>query len=136
MGSQNQLHTKTVVSIPAASYANTAAAAAATVAVDTRGFRWALVSWNASAVGTTLDGTVQASAASGSGYADISGADFTQLDGAGVATVLVDTKGTARYLKLDPTLSGTCVFGATVTLYEPSDTANVGASEHDAVVTF
>lgn len=130
----DKLHFSRTIALPAASYANTGAANTASVEVDGFGFRWALVTMNAGTVGTSLDATLQASATSGSGHADITSADFTQLTGAGGGSILVDLKKVARYLQLDFTLGGTCVFGAEIVLFDPADTDYVSASEHDAVV--
>lgn len=131
----NKLLFSRTIALPATTYANTAAAVAAMVEVDGLGFRWALVTLNAGVVGTSIDATLQASATSGSGYADITGADFTQVTAAGGGSILVDLQKVARYLLLDPTLVGSCDFGVDIVLFEPADTAYVSATEHDAVVT-
>jgi len=103
------------------------------VAVDTLGFDsgWATISINVGAVtgsGAELAVKLQESDASGSGYADITGATFTTIesDTAGtfnkVLTGSVQLNGRKRYLRLALTETGTfsAPMSATAMLSGPS----------------
>lgn len=57
----------------------------------------------------TLDVKIQHSDSSGSGYTDISGAAFTQVDGSTAAfeSISLDTRSTKRYIRTVATIAGT-----------------------------
>ena len=57
----------------------------------------------------TLDVKIQHSDASGSGYTDITGAAFTQVDGSTAAfeSISLDTRSTKRYIRAVATIAGT-----------------------------
>lgn len=69
----------------------------------------------------TLDVKFQESDASGSGFADISGATFTQLTAAGAQRILVRNR-TKRYVRAVATIGGsdTPTFNCSVTVLAPN----------------
>jgi hypothetical protein len=91
-------------------------------AIDRRGFEEALVVVNSGTNGTggTVDLKIQESDVSGSGFADIDGAAFTQITEANDNTVYVgrlDLVGRKRYLRVVATVAtAACDLGVDVIL--------------------
>lgn len=139
MGSVNKNYFKVVQQLPANTFANDAAYDADSAEVDAKGFRWALFTLNIGATDvTSLDVKLQASATSGSGYADVTGATFTTIgatDDDSTQYILVDCQKIARYLILDYTQVGgtSSDAAADCVLFEPSDTASAGTPDSTTV---
>lgn len=103
--------------------------------VDTRGYEYAVVVLNAGTftADETLTLKVQTSDASGSGYADVTGAAFAQITTSNDAAVyygVVRLHGSARYLRLvgTHTGSGNAVYGADIVLLGKGRTADDDAA--------
>jgi hypothetical protein len=115
--------------------------AIASTALDTKGWRWAVIAVSVGAMGAGADGTiaVQFSATSGGTYATPTGATFvpTATSDDSVLLGVIDLQQMNRWLQCNGTSpAGAGVLGITVTLYGCDDTTqyiNSGVGEADEI---